>query len=175
LKEVSNLFGGETLLNADFSRERFATTLNEIAPSIIHIASHAHFSDSYQESFILAYNQKIFIDELENLIGLARFREDPIELLMLSACETAMGDERAALGLAGVAIKAGARSAIGSLWSIADEPAYELVAKFYYNLKHKPDCSKAEALRLAQIDLLKSNKYAHPRHWSPFILINNWL
>jgi CHAT domain-containing protein len=175
LREVQNLFGGQTLLNADFSRKRFATALNETTPSIIHIASHAHFSDNYRESFILAYNQKILIDELENLIGLARFRDDPIELLMLSACETAAGDERAALGLAGVAVKAGARSAIGSLWSIADEPAYELVAKFYYNLKHRPGCSKAEALRLAQIDLLKSNMYAHPRHWSGFILVNNWL
>lgn len=178
LKAVSNLFGGgETLLNADFNLDRFAAALKEMTPSIVHIASHAEFSADFKESFILAYHQKIYIDELAKVVGLAKFREDPIELLMLSACKTAMGDERAALGLAGIAIKAGARSAVGSLWGITDEAASELVVNFYKNLKNKPDCSKAEALRLAQKALLKSKeiKFSHPMNWSPFILINNWL
>jgi len=177
LKEISKLFGGDTLLNADFNLDRFAAALKEMTPSIVHIASHAEFSRDFKESFILAYDQKIYIDKLAEVVGLAKFREDPIELLMLSACETAMGDERAALGLAGIAIKAGARSAVGSLWGITDEAACELVVNFYKNLKDNPDCSKAEALRLAQKVLLKSKdiKLSHPMNWSPFILINNWL
>ena len=103
-----------------------------------------------------------------------QFRQRPLELLALSACETAAGDERAALGLAGVAIRAGARSALGSLWAVQDEATYQLVLGFYEALK-EPGVSKAEALRRAQAQLIASPVYAHPFYWSPFLLISNWL
>jgi filamentous hemagglutinin family protein len=174
LREVQKVFGGEILLDPDFVKNSFEATLTEIEPSIVHIASHAQFSRDPNESFVLAYNQKITINDFAKLIGVTKFREKPIELLMLSACDTAMGDERAALGLAGIGIKAGARSAIGSLWKIGDEPAYELVVDFYNNLRGYPDLSKAEALRNAQLYLYKERGF-HPKHWSSFIVINNWL
>ena len=74
---------------------------------------------------------------------------------MLSACATASGDEQAALGLAGVAVRAGARSAVGSLWAIPDEAAYQVVTGFYSALD-APNASKAKALRGAQLALLRA-------------------
>ena len=88
--------------------------------------------------------------------------------------ETAAGDDRAALGLAGVAIRAGARSAVGSLWNISDEATYELVVEFYKQLGNTSQ-SKAQALSKAQAKLRESEKFAHPFYWSPFLMINNWL
>jgi len=103
-----------------------------------------------------------------------RFREQPIELLTLSACETAQGSERAALGLAGVAIQAGARSALGTLWSVNDVAAAELVGEFYGQLHAQP-VSKAVALQRAQQMLVHDAKHGHPYYWAPFLLIGNWL
>jgi CHAT domain-containing protein len=93
---------------------------------------------------------------------------------MLSACQTAAGDERAALGLAGIALRAGARSALGSLWNISDEATYELVVQFYTALKD-PKLSRAAALQRAQLALLAGQRFRHPFYWSPFLIIGNWL
>jgi CHAT domain-containing protein len=114
------------------------------------------------------------MDQLEQYVGLFKFREDPLELLTLSACETAVGDDRAALGLAGVAIKAGARSALGTLWYINDQASSDLVAEFYRQLQD-PSISRAIALQRAQIKMLGNRRYQHPGYWAPFLLINNWL
>ncbi len=93
---------------------------------------------------------------------------------MLSACETAVGDEKAALGLAGAAIQAGARSVMGSLWSVSDEGTAQLVEEFYRQLKD-PSISKAAALQKAQTKLMQTGAFQHPYYWSPFLMINNWL
>ena len=100
------------------------------------------------------------MSSLDQLIGLFRFRENPLELLTLSACQTGVGDDRAALGLAGVAIKAGARSALATLWFINDEASAELVSEFYRQLRN-PKLSKAQALQLAQQKLLSDRVYEH--------------
>jgi CHAT domain-containing protein len=92
----------------------------------------------------------------------------------LSACETARGDDRAALGLAGVAIQAGARSALATLWLVEDEAAAALMTEFYRQLQ-RPGVSKARALQQAQLSLLRQPQYAEPFFWAPFLLINNWL
>ena len=106
---------------------------------------------------------------------LPRFREDrPLELLTLSACQTAAGDDRAALGLAGIAIKAGARSALATLWYINDQSSSDLVTEFYRQLQD-PSISRATALQRAQLQLLNVPGYEHPGYWAPFLLINNWL
>jgi CHAT domain-containing protein len=93
---------------------------------------------------------------------------------MLSACETAQGDEQAALGLAGIAIKAGARSAVGTLWKVNDVAASQLVAAFYERLRD-PQVSRAVALQDAQRKLLSDLRYRHPGYWSAFVLISDWL
>ena len=111
--------------------------------------------------------------ELERFIKRSRFRDEPVELLTLSACDTAVGDERAALGLAGVAIKAGARSALASLWLINDQASADLVTRFYRELS--TGVSKAKALQRAQVAMLEDRRYRYPVYWSPFLLIGNWL
>jgi CHAT domain-containing protein len=112
--------------------------------------------------------------QLDQLMKQSASRQNPVELLSLSACETAVGDDRAALGLAGVAVKAGARSALATLWSVNDQASAELVIEFYKQLK-KPNVTKAEALRTAQLMLLNDQRYHHPYYWSAFLLIGNWL
>ncbi len=114
------------------------------------------------------------MDRLSELVGTYRFREQPLELLVLSACETAAGDDRAALGLTGVAIKAGARGALGSLWTIQDEAAQIVIEEFYRQLK-KASTSKVRALQAAQIEVIGRHGFEHPWFWSPFLLVNNWL
>jgi CHAT domain-containing protein len=114
------------------------------------------------------------MDRLSQIVGSFKFRDQPLELLSLSACQTAAGDDRAALGLAGVAIKAGARSALATLWFVNDEASSALVTEFYRQLKN-PSLSKAQALRQAQMTLLDNPEYQHPIFWSPFLLLNNWL
>jgi CHAT domain-containing protein len=120
------------------------------------------------------WQEKLDLDRLEDLIGLSEFRSQPVELLVLSACQTAVGDERAALGLAGVAVKAGARSALASLWFVNDASTSQLVSEFYRQLK-QPGVTKAEALQSAQIKTLQDPRYRHPGYWAPFLLIGNWL
>jgi CHAT domain-containing protein len=114
------------------------------------------------------------MNRLESSIGLRRYQEDAVELLVLSACQTAAGDDRAALGLAGVALKAGARSALATLWFINDASTSELMTDFYRNLKMK-GITKAQALQKAQIKMLSKEGYQHPAYWAPFLLIGNWL
>lgn len=97
-----------------------------------------------------------------------------LELLLLSACQTAASDDQAALGLAGLAVKTGARSAIATLWSVSDRAAQEIVIRFYRELA-KPDVSRAEALRRAQRQLIQDETLRHPAYWAPFLLISNWL
>ena len=171
LREV---FGGTTLLNAKFSVANIERELRTGAYTIVHVASHGEFGGDVDKTFLLAFDGKLTIDRLDQLIGLFKFRDEPLELLTLSACDTAEGDDRAALGLAGVAVKAGARSAVATLWSVNDEASAELVADFYRELK-RPEVSRAAALQRAQVKLLGDPRYQHPGFWSPFLLINNWL
>ena len=92
---------------------------------------------------------------------------------MLSACETARDDPRAALGLAGVAVQSGVRSALASLWTIADATTVDLMDTFYTELE-RGNATKAESLRAAQIELIASERFGHPRYWAPYLLIGNW-
>ena len=93
-------------------------------------------------------------------------RTHGIELLILSACQTATGNEQEVMGIAGTTVQAGASSAIASLWDLDDEASVPFIKEFYQNLG-KPNISRAEALRLAQQALLKNQKYDHPRYWAP--------
>ena len=174
LEAIRGLFGGEVLLDASFQAARIQNAVQEARPTLVHLASHAVFTGDPATSFLLTHDGRITMDELGALLSRTRFRSDPIELLVLSACETAVGDERAALGLAGVAVRAGARSALGSLWTISDEATYPLVVHFYGRL-HESGVSRADALRHAQRALLASPRFSHPFYWSPFVLISNWL
>jgi CHAT domain-containing protein len=174
LKIIQNLYGGNLLLNRNFLAANLEKELKNQQFNIVHVASHGQFESDAKKSFVLTFDQKLTMDQLDQYVGLFKFREDPLELLTLSACETAVGDDRAALGLAGVAIKAGARSALGTLWYINDQASSDLVAEFYRQLQD-PSISRAIALQRAQLKMLDNRRYQHPGYWAPFLLINNWL
>jgi CHAT domain-containing protein len=152
----------------------FAKDLKEEPYTILHVASHGVFEGDPSKTFLLAFDQKLTMDRLDQLIGLFKYREEPLELLTLSACETAAGDDRAALGLAGIAIKAGARSAVATFWQVHDQVAAELITEFYRQLQD-PAVSRAVALQRAQLKVLADPRYDHPGFWAPFLMINSWL
>ena len=174
LEALRSLFPITTLVDREFLVAKFEEKLKEERFTILHIASHGEFSSEPGKTFLLAFDGKLTMDRLDQYIGLFKFRDDPLELLTLSACDTAEGDDRAALGLAGVAIKAGARSAVATLWEINDVAAAGLVADFYRGLQD-PSISRAAALQRAQVKMLSDPRYEHPGFWAPFLLINNWL
>ncbi len=174
LEGIRNLYGGASLLNRSFLISNMEKELKDEHFSIVHIASHGKFEGEVEKSFLLTFNEKLTMNRLEQLMGSSQFRDKPVELLILSACQTAAGDDRAALGLAGVAIKAGARSALASLWFINDRATSMLIEEFYRQFQD-PSVSKAKALQKAQLKILDERRYRHPGYWSPFLLIGNWL
>jgi CHAT domain-containing protein len=174
LEMLRERFKSRTLVDRDFVVANLEKALREQPVTILHVASHGEFDADSSKSFLLAYDAKLTMDRLDQFIGRLRYREEPLELLTLSACETAEGDDRAALGLAGVAIKAGARSAVATLWQVHDEVAAELIAEFYRGLQD-PAVSRAVALQRAQQKVLADPRFDHPGFWAPFLMINSWL
>lgn len=174
LKTIQELYKSSLLQDSDFRISLLKEKLENYPYPIVHIASHAEFFENSRDAYILTWDEKLKMDDLEKIMGISRFRKEPVELLCLSACVTAAESDRAALGLAGVAVRAGARSALASLWYINDHTSYELVTEFYRQLKN-PSLSKAAALQQAQMKLLNDRDFLHPGYWSPFLLIGNWL
>jgi CHAT domain-containing protein len=166
--------------------------LEKNAYPVIHLATHGKFGIDARETFLVTgnkvgeirqksatnegFNQKLTMNELYQLISNTRNKDSRIELLTLTACETAVGSDREALGLAGISLQAGAESAIASLWQVDDVATVQLIAKFYQSWRS--GLQKAKALQMAQIDWLKAHQkelYSHPGYWAPFVLIGNWL
>jgi len=175
LRSIDQSYSSETLLNEHFTLEELERKLHDEQFSIIHIASHGQFDRDVHKTFVLTYDNKLSLNELEGLIRPSQYRGRPVEMLVLSACQTAAGDDRAALGLAGIAIKAGARSALASLWFVNDQSTSALITEFYTQLRQSPAVSKAQALQAAQCRLLADRRYRHPCYWSPYLIIGNWL
>lgn len=172
LQALQELYQVNLLVNQDFVLPKLEQELRDEQLSIVHIASHGQFAGEVEKSFLLTFDNRLTMERLDQLIGLFKFRETPLEMRTLSACETAAGDDQAALGLAGIAIKAGARSALATLWHVNDPAASLLTVEFYRQLQN-PAVSRAQALQQAQLQLM--SRYDHPGYWAPFLLINNWL
>lgn len=173
LDAVRKEFDGDVMLNTSFTADSAATRLATGNYVSVHLATHGVFEREVSSSFLLTYDGKLTLDKLQDTIGLRRYLGEPIDLLVLSACETAAGDEKAALGLAGVSLKAGARSTLASLWEISDNGTALLMTEFYRNLKAGQ--TKSAALRGAQLKLIEQQQFDHPNFWSPFVLIGGWL
>jgi CHAT domain-containing protein len=172
---ITKKVSSQVLLNQNFTSNSLQQTLSETKTPVLHLATHGQFSSKAKDTFILTWDGKLNVSELEEVIGRrSETSSNPIELLVLSACQTAKGDNRAVLGLAGLAVKSGARSTMATLWSVNDESTADFMAEFYKQLA-KPGIAKSEALRQAQLFLLKQPKYNHPFYWAPFVLIGNWL
>ncbi len=183
LETIKNIFDkSEILLNRDFTQNSLQQKLQESDFPVVHLATHGQFGSTSDQTFILSGaetgNPLINVNQFNNLLQVGSLRRSqPIELLVLSACNTAQGDNQAILGLAGVAVRAGARSTIATLWGANDEATANLMGKFYQNLAADTNISKAKALRQAQLALLaeEDSQYRHPYYWAPFVLIGNWL
>ncbi len=163
------------LFNETFTDRGFASALKRKPTSILHLATHGQFGGSAEETFILTWNERIGIVELGQLLERRDRRlAQTLELLVLSACSTATGDDRAALGIAGVAVRSGARSTLAGLWPLNDEATAAFMAEFYQALT-TPGTSRAQAVRRAQLALMQNPRYAEPFLWAPFVLVGNWL
>jgi CHAT domain-containing protein len=173
LASVQEALGGKLLLDSAFRRRAIEAALAEDQARIVHVATHGEFSADSDQSFVVAWDGRVSGDDLAAYIGFQRFRQEPLELLTLSACETARG-ERAALGLLGIAVQSGARSALGSLWKVGDDSTTRLMREFYRGLA-QDGLTQAQALRQAQLALLREPGWSHPLHWSAFLMINGWL
>jgi CHAT domain-containing protein len=174
LGALRTLFDSTTLVDREFVASNLEKKLREGQFTILHVASHGEFGGTPAKTFVVTFDEKLTMDRLDRFIGLFKYRDDPLELLTLSACDTAAGDDRAALGLAGAAVKAGARSAVATFWQVHDVVAAELVTRFYRELQDS-SVSRAVALQRAQLEILSNPRYGHPGYWSAFLMINSWL
>lgn len=175
LEQIQKLVNANPpLLNKAFTTTNLAQQLQASQFSAVHLKTHGIFSSDPEATFIVAYQELITGRDLGRLIQVGRLGEaSSIELLVLSACSTAEGDNRAVLGLAGVAIQAGARSVVSTLWEAQDLPNTQLMIQFYQALLD-PGTTRAEALRQAQIHLLEQG-YTTPHIWATYVLVGNWL
>jgi CHAT domain-containing protein len=175
VKEIASAVNSQLLLNEKFTSANLRKAMQSKPFSILHLATHGQFSSRSNETFILTWDKKIQIKDLAELI---RSRDEdeasPLELLVLSACQTAKGDNRAILGLAGVAVHSRARSTLATLWAVKDESTAKFMGEFYKQLK-QPGTSKVEALRKTQMAFLQDEDFSHPYYWAPFVLVGNWL
>ncbi|MBD2578370.1 CHAT domain-containing protein [Oscillatoria sp. FACHB-1406] len=170
----------EVISNGQFTKQALQERMSSLYYNVVHIITHGKFSSSFEETYIFTddkssdrRNYTLDINELSGILHNTPAAQ-PLELLVFSACETASGDRRAVLGMAGITIKSGANSTIGSLWKVKQDAANELMINFYKNLSDRK-VSKAEALRLAQMDIITSNSkdtlVKSPGYWASLILV----
>ena len=193
---ADDLWQGQTFLNQGFTLENLKAQLSSESFNIVHLATHAEFnSGTPDNSYIQFWDSKLRLDRMREL----PWNDPPIELLVLSACKTALGNEQAELGFAGLALQAGVQSALASLWYVSDAGTLALMAEFYQQLKRAP--IKVEALRQAQIAMIKgqvrleggellsasrggvslppelanlrNENLSHPYYWAAFTMISS--
>lgn len=168
------IYPGDRFLDKDFD---FTTLQNNLTGhKILHVATHGKFVPGKpDDSFIvLGTGEKLSIPKVKTLPELA-----DVHLVVLSACQTAVGGvDRDGIEIAGISsyfLETGAKALIASLWVVADKSTSELMQEFYRNLAKEDRSTKAQALRQAQLSLLKKQEWQHPYYWAPFILIGNGL
>ncbi len=160
------------LLNNQFTQARLQNELQDNSFSILHLATHSQFSSKLEDTFILAWERLLKIEDLVNLLQTNYSNNlNPIQLLVLSACQTAKGDQLAALGLAGITVRAGVNSTMATLWSVDDLSTTQIMNQFYKELNN--GVPKAKAIQKAQLAFLNQEK--RPYFWAAFILLGNWL
>ncbi|MGD1807698.1 CHAT domain-containing protein [Dapis sp. BLCC M126] len=194
---TENLWQGDTFLNEEFTRKNLINQRQNYPYPIIHLATHAEFkSGDVSKSYIQLWDEKLQLDKIREL----GWNNPEVELLVLSACRTAVGDQNAELGFAGLAIATGVKSALGSFWLVNDEATLGLMTEFYSHLGNVK--IKAEALREAQVAMLRgevaiadgklrgsgspgevalppelasiqNKNFAHPYYWAGFTMVGS--
>ncbi len=183
----------QVLLNESFTQENLAATRRQQQAKTLHLATHGEFNDGeLSSSYLQFWDSQLTFDQIQRLGG------DELELLILSACATAISSPKAELGFAGLASATGVESTIGSLWNVSDLGTLALMTEFYGNRRQSP--LRVEALRRSQLALLKgdttiasqqlsttggkidlpttwtvptSADFRHPFYWSGFSLVGN--
>ncbi len=177
LANIQAISPSQTLLNQRFSQEQLKAQLATRDYPVVHLATHGKFSSRADETFLVTWDGRITANQLDQLFQRQRSgnvsESDPLELLVLSACQTAAGDRRAALGMAGVAVRSGARSTLATLWAVNDQSTALFMSEFY-RLLIQEQLPRGEAVRQAQLSLLKQPQYRRPYYWAPFVLVGNW-
>lgn len=157
----------------NFNKADLVTALTREQVDVLHLATHASFNGRSDRAFIVANGEVILLSELRQILSQNRTRGGELDLLVLSACETAVGDDEASMGLAGAAVQAGAKSAIASLWPVSDTGTAELMKTFYR--LYREGRTKSEALREAQLSLIgQGGDLANPNIWAAFTLLGAW-
>ncbi|MEQ9355804.1 CHAT domain-containing protein [Coleofasciculus chthonoplastes] len=154
---TQTLWTGESFLNEEFTLSNLKTESRRQPFEIIHLATHAEFNDGNpSNSYIQLWDTKLRLNQVRQLEW---YLPPPIELLVLSACQTALGNIEAELGFAGLAVQTGVKSAVASLWYVGDEATLSLMSGFYAQLRLPDITIKAEALRQAQLAMLREQVY----------------
>ena len=172
IADISQLVSADTLVNEEFTSARLAEDIKNSSASIVHLATHGQFSSRLEDTFLSTWEGRLSVKELSEILK-SRGASSAIELLVLSACDTATGDDRAVLGLAGLAVQSGARSTVATLWPVKDKAAAKLMGELYEGID-EPGISKAQALRRAQLALISDPTYSDPFFWSAYTLVGNW-
>jgi CHAT domain-containing protein len=194
LQAISAQWGGPSYLNSTFTIDNLNSEHAKGGFRIVHLATHAEFKPGKaSNSYIQLWNSQLQLDRMESL----NWRNPQVDLLVLSACRTALGDREAELGFGGLAVKSGVKSALGSLWYVDDGGTLALMSEFYNQLRGAT--TKAEALQLAQqamisgkvrlengqlvatgdklnlpANLQQANQnFSHPYYWSSFTMIGS--
>ena len=173
VSRIQELMQGTLSVNDHFTNNTFESSLKQNQYKLIHMATHAMFGINPETTFLLTYDSRLTINKFKHCLDYEK-KGQYIDLLTLSACQTAYGNERSALGLAGMAIKSGVRTSVATLWFINDAATSIIMEEFYRQLKNGK-CSKVKALQRAKKKLIEEQKYQHPKYWAAFILIGNWL
>lgn len=172
INSVADRGASTKLLNKEFTADALMSDIETGRYGKVHIASHGYFGKNAKESFIMAYDKNMTLLDIKDTLETEALKSKPIELLTLSACKTSVGDDRMLLGFSGLAVKSNVLSAVGSLWSINDDATMEFMRLFYDGMSKS--LNKAQAVREAQMTMIKNKKFKHPFFWAPFILIGNW-
>lgn len=169
VEQIAKLTQGRQYLNQDFTASNFLAAWQQHPGFAFHVATHAEFLPT--RSYLEFYDQPLEFSALQQ-----HLRANPAELVVLSACRTAIGDVQAELGFAGLAVRLGAKRVVASLWRVEDEPTLALMYDFYHRLQvHGETIPPAEALRQAQISMARGHNpdFTHPYYWAAFNLIGN--
>lgn len=173
---IFSRFNSQILLNTKFTPENLLNKLNLSSASRIHLATHGQFSSNPNKTFLLLWRKLLTIQDFSTLLlNRTKAVSEPIDLLVLSACETASGDRRSALGLAGIAVRSGSITTVATLWQVKDNSTAAFMNYFYQQLQNKQN-TKAEALQKAQLQLWQTadRDWKVPAFWSSYIMLGNW-
>jgi CHAT domain-containing protein len=175
VEQIRQRIAAQVVLNRSFTTQTLQTQIQDKPFTVVHLATHGQFSSNAEETYIQTWDGRLTVNHLQTLLNQRSLTvPTAIDLLVLSACQTAEGDQRAALGMAGMAVRSGARSTLATLWMVNDASTATFMTHFYKALL-QPGTTKAAAARTAQLALIQTPEFQHPFYWAPFILVGNWL